>query len=101
LSALLSLLELRTTRALLAKLLRLALLPTLLPALLSSLSSWTAWSLVGRLTALLGLSLTALLPTGQAFVLLLALILVLVLGIFPLRDDQAAICSADAVKCDA
>jgi predicted branched-subunit amino acid permease len=84
---------------LLAKLLRLALLPTLLPALLSSLSSWTAWSLVGRLTALLGLSLTALLPTGLAFVLLLAL--VLVLGIFPLRDDQAAICSADAVKCDA
>jgi hypothetical protein len=97
LSALLSLLELRTTRALLAKLLWLALLPTLLPALLSSLSSWTAWSLVGRLTALLGLSLTALLPTGLAFVLLPAL----VLGIFPLCDDQAAICSADAVKCDA
>jgi hypothetical protein len=99
LSALLSLLELRTTRALLAKLLRLALLPTLLSALLSSLSSWTAWSLVGRLTALLGLSLTARLPAGLAFVLLLAL--VLVLGIFPLRDDQAAICSADAIKRDA
>jgi hypothetical protein len=95
LSTLLSLLELRTTRALL----RLALLPALLPALLSSLSSWTAWSLVGRLTALLGLSLTALLPTGLAFVLLLAL--VLVLGVFALlRDDQAAICSADAVKRD-
>jgi hypothetical protein len=77
LSTLLSLLELWTTRALLAKLLRLALLPTLLATLLPSLSSRTAWAFVGRLGALLGLWL--------AFVLLLAL--VLVLGVFALRDD--------------
>jgi hypothetical protein len=77
LSTLLSLLELRTTRALLAKLLRLALLPTLLATLLPGLSPRTAWASVGRLGALLGLWLP--------FVLLLAL--VLVLGVFALRDD--------------
>jgi hypothetical protein len=48
------------------------------------------------LAALLGLSL---LPAGLTFVLLLAL--VLVLGVFALRDDQAAVCSAGAVERDA
>jgi hypothetical protein len=76
-SALLSGSTLRTTGALLAELLWLALLPTLLATLLPSLSSRTAWAFVGRLGALLGLWL--------AFVLLLAL--VLVLGVFALRDD--------------
>jgi hypothetical protein len=93
LSTLLSLLELRATLARSAELLRLALLPTLLAALttlLPCLSSWTAWSLVGRLAALLGLSLSA----GLAFVLLLAL----VLRVFALRDDQAAVGSAGAIQ---
>jgi hypothetical protein len=102
LSALLSLLELGATLAWSAELLRLALLPlttllaaltTLLAALLPSRSSWTAWSFVGRL-ALLGL-----LPAGLTFILLLAL--VLVLGVFALRDDQAAVCSAGGVKREA
>jgi hypothetical protein len=71
----------------------LAALTTLLAALLPSRSSWTAWSFVGRL-ALLGL-----LPAGLTFILLLAL--VLVLGVFALRDDQAAVCSAGGVKREA
>jgi hypothetical protein len=69
-----------------------ALLATLLATLLSGLSSWP---LVGWLAALLGLSLW---PTGLAFVLLLAF--VLVLGIFALRDDQAAVGPTGAVKRD-
>jgi hypothetical protein len=112
-----TLLELFAALARSAELLRLSLLPTLLatlPTLLATLttllaalatllllssrarSSWTAgsaWSFVGRLAALLGLSL------WLTFVLLLALILVL--GVFALRDDQTAICSAGAVKRDA
>jgi len=100
---LLSLLDLGTALPWSAELLGLARLPlttllaaltTLLAALLPSRSSRTARSLVGRLGALLGL-----LSAGLAFVLLLAL--VLVLGVFALRDDQAAVYSADAVKCDA
>jgi hypothetical protein len=100
-----TLLELFPALARSAELLRLSLLPTLLATLTTLLaalatllltsrarSSWTAWSFVGRL-ALLGLSL---LPAGLTFILLLAL--VLVLGVFALRDDQAAVCSAGGVK---
>jgi hypothetical protein len=99
-----TLLELFAALARSAELLRLSLLPTLLATLttLATLlltsrarSSWTAWSFVGRL-ALLGLSL---LPAGLTFILLLAL--VLVLGVFALRDDQAAVCSAGGVKREA
>jgi hypothetical protein len=103
-----TLLELFAALARSAKLLRLSLLPTLLATLTTLLaalatllltsrarSSWTAWSFVGRL-ALLGLSL---LPAGLTFILLLAL--VLVLGVFALRDDQAAVCSAGGVKREA
>jgi hypothetical protein len=94
-----TLLELFAALARSAELLRLSLLPTLLATLttLATLlltsrarSSWTAWSFVGRLAALLGL------PLWLTFVLLLAL--VLVLGVFALRDDQAAVCSAGGVK---
>jgi hypothetical protein len=103
LSALLSLLELGAALPRSAELLRLArlaalttllaaLLPTLL-ALLSggALSTLTAWSLVERLTALLRL-----LPAGLAFVLL-----ALVLGVFALGNDQAAVSSTGAVQRDA
>jgi hypothetical protein len=103
-----TLLELFAALARSAELLRLSLLPTLLATLTTLLaalatllltsrarSSWTAWSFVGRL-ALLGLSL---LPAGLTFILLLAL--VLVLGVFALRDDQAAVCSAGGVKREA
>jgi len=87
-AALATLLELLcATRTLFAKLLLLAL--TTLLAWCAGLAPWT----------LLRLPLTALLPTGLAFVLLLAL--VLVLGVFALRDDQAAVYSAGAVKRDA
>jgi hypothetical protein len=105
LSALLSLLDLGATLARSAELLRLTLLPlttllaallatlaTLLAALLPSLSSRTARSLTGRLAALLGL-----LPAGLAFVLFA---LVLVFRVLSLSDDQAAVCSAGAVKGD-
>ena len=91
-AALATLLELLcATRTLFAKLLLLAALLALttLLAWCAGLASW----------ALLRLPLTALLPAGLTFVLLLAL--VLVLGVFALRDDQAAVYSADAVKCDA
>jgi hypothetical protein len=42
-------------------------------------------------------ALTALLPARLAFILLFAL----VLGIFALCNDQTAICSTRALKCDA
>jgi hypothetical protein len=103
-----ALLELFAALARSAELLRLSLLPTLLATLTTLLaalatllltsrarSSWTAWSFVGRL-ALLGLSL---LPARLTFILLLAL--VLILGVFALRDDQAAVCSAGGVKREA
>jgi hypothetical protein len=93
-AALATLLELLcATRTLFAKLL-------LLAALLA-LTTLLAWCAGLAPWALLRLPLTALLPAGLTFVLLLALVLVLVLGVFALRDDQAAIYSADAVKCDA
>lgn len=91
-AALATLLELLcATGTLFAKLLLLAALLALttLLAWCAGLAPWT----------LLRLPLTALLPTGLAFVLLLAL--VLVLGVFALRDDQAAVYSAGAVKRDA
>ena len=106
LSDLLSLLELRATLARSAELLRLALLPTLLAALTTLLPatllatllssrtrSWAAWSLAGGLAALLRL-----LSAGLALVLLLTL--VLVFWVLALRDDQATVCSAGAVKGD-
>jgi len=98
LSALLSLLELGATLAGPPELLRLARLPTLLATLATGLaalltsrtrSARTSWSPVGRLAALLGL-----LPARLAFVLLLAL----VLGVFALCNNQAAVCSAEALK---
>jgi len=51
------------------------------------LATWTSW-----LSAL-----TTLWPAGLAFILLF----VLVLGILTLCNDQPAICSTGAVKCDA
>jgi hypothetical protein len=105
-AALATLLELFAALARSAELLRLSLLPTLLAALTTLLAALAAlllpsrarssWSFVGRLAALLGLSLWT---PGLAFVLLLAL--VLVFRVFALRDDQAAVNSAGAVKRDA
>jgi hypothetical protein len=110
LPTLLSLLELRATLTWSAELLRLALWPwatllsgaaltTLLP---SRARSGAAGASIERLSALLGLPLTALRSAGLATRLAFAvLLLALVLGVFALRNDQTAICSTDAVKRDA
>jgi hypothetical protein len=70
----------------------------LLAALLA-LTTLLAWRAGLAPWALLRLPLTALLPAGLTFVRLLAL--VFILGVFALRDDQAAVYSAGAVKRDA
>jgi hypothetical protein len=96
---LLSLLELAATLARLAELLRLALLSWLLSwatLLAGRTRSGAAWAFVERLGALLGL------PARLAFVVLLVvLLLALVLRVFALCNDQAAIYSTRAIKRDA